>query len=57
MFPTEQKTVIWVIIGLNSLGNTLVMTYQRRETAEADLQHKRNAHPEIMYRMVKVDFD
>ncbi len=57
MFAMEQKTVIWVVIGLNSFGNTVVTTYQRRETAEADLRYKRNANPEILYRMVKVDFD
>ena len=57
MYAIEEKTVIWVIVALNYRGNTVVTTYRSRETAEIDLRDKRAAHPEIMYRLVEVDFD
>ena len=57
MYATEENTVIWVIVALNCRGNTIVTTYQHRETAEIDLRDKRTAHPEIMFRLTKVDFD
>ena len=57
MYATEQKTVIWVIIGLNCLGSTVVTTYRRRETAELDLRDLQQTNPQIAYRLVEVDFD
>lgn len=57
MKAADQKTVIWVIVGLNCLGNTIVTTYLHRETAEVDLCDKQQAHPEIRYQLVEVDFD
>ena len=57
MYAIERKTVIWVIVGLNCLGSTVVTTYRRRETAEIDLRDLRQANPQIAYRLIEVDFD
>ena len=57
MYATEQKTVIWVIVGLNCLGSTVVTTYRHRETAEMDLRNLRQTNPQITYRLIEVDFD
>jgi hypothetical protein len=57
MNATQEKTVIWVIVALNYRGNTIVTTYQSRETAEIDLRTKRSAHPHLQFRLVEVDFE
>ena len=57
MFATEYKTVIWVIVGLNRLGSTVVTTYRHRETAEFDLRDLQQSNPQITYRLIEVDFD